>query len=134
MTANSSGGGYVRPNYYGLRTVGTGSVVRIYKNTAGETIGLDEIGILFQSAQKKILNPVPHDNELIVIGEVTNFKRTLIHAAATASRVIAEIKQVGDYASVTTDTGDYLAGTWEFGANDCELVLTNYVAQIGDTI
>jgi hypothetical protein len=134
MASTGSGSGYVRPQFSTRRSAGTGSVTRIYKNAADETIGMDEIAIQFYQFPKVDLTPTGHTNSFVTTADISKVYRTLIHEGASPDRTVATIKMIGDYASITTDSGNYYAGTWNFTSNNCEVSWEGNVISVGDTI
>jgi hypothetical protein len=62
------------------------------------------------------------------------YKRTILHLGS-ADRTIAEIQMVGNYASITTDGGDFLTATWTggSGSNNPTVAFTQ-LKKVGDTI
>jgi len=108
-----------------------GSGLRIYKNAAGDVIGLDSFEVTV-NVQRLIEGFVTFHRSVDGI----NISRTLIHLN-TGSRVVATIQMVGDYSSITTDAGDFFVATWLAATseeNDVEITFENKVAKLGDTI
>jgi hypothetical protein len=122
----------------GIKTVTTNDlgyscVVRIYKNAAGETLGMDEINIKFFSRQvTRELNT--QDQEIHYGFQIMSINRTLIVSGLITDRDIAEIKVIGDFASITADSGDYKTMTWNYFDNDVVVGVPDDVSYIGDTI
>jgi len=123
----------VGPNMSQSKQLGSTSVVRIYKNAAGATIGMDELNIIFTSFQK-IPNTPGDDSVIFYSGQVKTNRRTTIIEGSGGDRDVATIKVIGDFNSITENSGDYLYMTWTTDANDIELGVPSTVALIGDTI
>lgn len=107
-----------------------GSACRIYKNSEGKTIAIDEIGISIDKSQIQY-NKFHRHVDLISV------KRTLLHLTVGGSRVVSLIQMIGDYDSITEDSGNYLVATWLASSpdeNDLEVSFSEHVAQVGDTV
>lgn len=107
-----------------------GSACRIYKNSAGKTIAIDEIALSIEKHQISF-NKFHRHIDLISV------KRTLLHLTVGGDRVVSLIQMIGDYDSIQEDSGNYLTAMW-FAAspdeNDLEVSFSEHVAQIGDTV
>ncbi len=129
---------YNEVGIYQMHPIGSGEAIRIYKNVAGDTIGLDEINIAFYGAQRRNLTPTAHDNTFIVQPKMS-CKRTLLYPGAAVARVIDSIEFIGDFNCCTEGMGNFLDATWEFdilgdgSVNDCMVGFVDYPV-IGDTI
>lgn len=134
---------YAHPSLYSRRSsaTGLGSVTRIYKNAAGDTIGIDEILVEFFAVQKVNQSTTLHDNEFVHFVKIDKIKRTVMFPSVAASRVVASMKVIvegGKSYTVSVDAGDYLTVTWTLPSSTGTTVTAGLdlpdVAKIGDTI
>ena len=122
---------YGSKNYYEQNPIGNGSVTRIYKNAAGDTIRIDDVSIQFFAHQRPQLSS-SHDNEFHVFFK-RGVKTTRFNPGPGSSRVVSEITFIGDHSSVTEAAGDFTYATWEFDDNDCEVDFTD-LPGVGDSV
>lgn len=110
-----------------------GNICRIYKNSNDKIIAIDDI-----SVTANILRLGSTSTNIKFHRSVDKITpcRTLLHLGV-GDRVVSLIQQIGDYSSVTDDSGNYYVTTWNKSSNnenDIEISLEPYVASIGDTI
>jgi len=108
-----------------------GSGVRIYKNQQKKVLGLDSFEVTV-NVQQLTTGPVGFHRSVDNI----NISRTLLHLD-TGSRTVADIQMVGDYDSITIDSGDFFVATWAAAGpdeNDVVISFEDKVAKVGDTI
>ena len=105
-----------------------GSAMRIYKNSAGTVIAIDNIAVVAEtrkvSASKFHFSAHP------------TRKRTCLYLGV-GTRVVASILVIGDFTTLTDDSGDHLTATWpaqNTGYNDVEISFLVVGARIGDTL
>lgn len=107
-----------------------GSITRIYKNAANKVLAIDDISINVskdQSVQRRFISYI----------DSVDVQRTLIHLSANGDRTIALIQMIGNYSSITEDSGNFFVVKWESettDSNDLEISLEKYVSAIGDTL
>jgi hypothetical protein len=106
-----------------------GSVTRIYKNGNGKVIAIDDVSVHVDQLR---LTDVKFHNAVSSI----NVCRTITNLE-TGNRVVATIMSIGNYSSIQETSGNYLVVTWSAAnenENDVEVLLSEYVSQIGDTL
>lgn len=110
-----------------------GSICRIYKNSNGTVIAIDDVSVTANVLRLGSTNTTVRFH--ISVDKITPF-RTLFHLGS-GDRIVAQVQQIGEYDSVTVDSGDYLNVKWDRTSdneNDVEFNLGPYVAVIGDTV
>lgn len=109
-----------------------GKACRFYKNAAGKLIGTDCISITIDCRQ------ITATKYYFYVDKV-NVERKIFHLEGPGgSRIVSSILTMGDYTSITEDSGNFLEVTWaatEPEYNDIVFSLEPHgVAKIGDTI
>lgn len=110
-----------------------GHICRIYKNSNDKVLAIDEISV---TANVLRTGNTSTDVKFHISVDKITPERMLLHLEV-GSRVVASIQQIGNYDSVTIDSGDYLLVTWNKESdneNDVQFSLEPYVAKIGDTV
>lgn len=110
-----------------------GEITRVYKNANNKAIAIDCIDV---TANVLRLGSTTTDVRFHISIDKINTKRSLIHLGVD-DRVVSEIHMIGDYDSITTDSGNYFLVTWNKASdneNDVSFSLEPYVAKIGDTL
>lgn len=103
-----------------------GVVCRIYKNSSGKVLALDEINVI--GTQKRLgINRFFNSASY-------HTKRLLVHLGV-GDRVISRIIMLGDYTSLTEDSGNYNSATW-VGTEETNdsIIYFNDLPQLGDTL
>lgn len=106
-----------------------GIITRIYKNSNGKVIAVDDVSI--EVDELRISDTKYHRSVRSI-----NKCRTKIHLEL-GNRVVALIQTFGNFNSILENSGDYLVPTWlaaSVNENDIEVQLTDYVAKLGDTL
>lgn len=106
-----------------------GVITRIYKNSNGKVIAVDDVSI---EVDEMRLTDVKFHRSVKSINKC----RTKIHLEL-GNRVVASIQTFGNFNSILENSGNYLVPTWlatSVNDNDIEIQLNDYVAKLGDTL
>lgn len=107
-----------------------GHACRIYKNSAGKVIAIDEINV---NVNKEQINLA----KFIVSLDKVDIDRTILHLTVGGSRIVSSIQMLGDYSSIQENSGNFFIVRWDAASADenyVEFSLESYVAKVGDTI
>ena len=109
------------------KTRNTGSALRIYKNSSNKVIAIDEIHVTTDIRHISV-DRFHHSS-------VWKHKRELFHLGV-GDRVVYKVLMLGDYSSITEDSGDYLNATWgAVSANENDVTMNfDVLAKVGDTL
>jgi len=103
-----------------------GQALRIYKNADAKIIAMDDIAI---NADIRRINIDTFHHSASM-----SYQRTLFHLGV-GDRTVALIQMLGDYSSLSEDSGDYLTATWDSADNTNDIKITfNTLAKLGDTV
>ena len=103
-----------------------GSATRIYKNSDSTVIAIDDLSISYDShwlADRRVHNAVKMVSA-----------RTLLYLGV-GDRVVAQIQMIGDFLSLTEDSGNYLTATWKTNSTaEANAIGFGTLAKLGDTV
>lgn len=107
-----------------------GVIQRIYKNSAGDILAIDNISVNINKEQVNKL-------KFVIYVDSIQKKRTLYHLKSTGSRVVSTVQSIGNYSSVQSNSGNYYIATWNAESADenrIEVNLQPHVASLGNTL
>lgn len=103
-----------------------GSATRIYRNSDNCVIAIDDISVTYDShwlPNRTVHNSVnlSHSRQLLYLG--------------TGDRIVASIQMIGDFESITEDSGNYLTAVWATDSSaPSHSVGLGSVSKLGDAI
>lgn len=106
-----------------------GHLCRIYKNSDGKIIAIDDIEVVGNVLKIS-------DTKFHVSVDKISTSRTLLHLGV-GGRVVYSINTIGNYSSIAENGGNYLTVGWDAASeneNRVEVSIEPYVSVIGDTI
>lgn len=110
-----------------VQTRQMGWALRIYKNSTDKILAIDDISVITNI--RRITTDRFHHS--------ANFRsKRMLMNLASGGRVVAKVQMMGDYNSITTDSGDYLSATWDAASVNENAVTMSFdaLAKIGDTL